>query len=401
MPAPLISIVISTFNRRAVLLNTLTRLESAGLHPREYEVLVVDNASTDDTVAAVSAAFPAVRLFPQRTNRGPVSKNIGIAQARGRYVLFLDDDSYPHPGALRRMVAHFEAEPRLGAAVFDVHLPDGSRECSAYPTVFIGCGTGFRRRALQEVGGLPDDFFMAAEEYDLSLRLMAGGWAVRRFDDLHVTHLKAPGARYPARITRLDVRNNILLIARHFPARWALPFARDWLQRYWFIAAGKGHRRAYVAGLLQGVHKWLTDCRRAPLDAPTFEQFARIEATRHRLRVAADAYALDRVVFVDLGKNIHPFYLAARAAGLEVLAIADDRLAAPGRHYRGIPILADAAARALPYDAAIVANISPVHAAERREAWRALDSRRPTIDLFELVAETLAAPELAGLSRAG
>ena len=52
------------------------------------------------------------------------------------------------------------------------------RECSAYPDVFIGCGTGFRRQALVEVGGLPEDFFMQAEEYDLSLRLLDAGWTV-------------------------------------------------------------------------------------------------------------------------------------------------------------------------------------------------------------------------------
>ena len=48
------------------------------------------------------------------------------------------------------MVEHFEAMPSLGAAVFTVTLPDGSRECSAYPDVFIGCGVGFRRAALRK-----------------------------------------------------------------------------------------------------------------------------------------------------------------------------------------------------------------------------------------------------------
>jgi len=73
------------------------------------------------------------------------------------------------------MMKHFDANPRLGAAVFTITLPDGSRECSAYPNVFIGCGTGFRRTALEQVGGLPADFFMQAEEYDLSLAVGRGG----------------------------------------------------------------------------------------------------------------------------------------------------------------------------------------------------------------------------------
>ena len=93
---------------------------------------------------------------------------MALSKTRGKYVVFLDDDSFPLPGSVPRMVRHFQADPMLGAAVFTVTLPDGSRECSAYPDVFIGCGTGFRRRALEQAGGLPEDFFMQAEEYDLS-----------------------------------------------------------------------------------------------------------------------------------------------------------------------------------------------------------------------------------------
>src|SRR5689334_20913811 len=139
-------------------------------------------------------------------------------------------------------------QPNLGAAVFTVWLPDGSRECSAYPDVCIGCGTGFRRSALQQVGGLPEDFFMAAEEYDLSLRLLDAGWEVQSFADLHVTHLKTPGSRFLRRITRLDTRNNTLLALRYFPDPWRSLYAAEWLQRYRLIASAKGHRSAFWRG---------------------------------------------------------------------------------------------------------------------------------------------------------
>ena len=103
------------------------------------------------------------------------------------------------PGAIERMIAYFESDPRLGAATFTVTLPDGARECSAYPDVFIGCGTGVRRTAIDQTGGLPDDFFMQAEEYDLSLRLLDAGWRIRGFDALRVLHLKTPTARVSLR----------------------------------------------------------------------------------------------------------------------------------------------------------------------------------------------------------
>src|SRR3954470_15120268 len=158
----LVSFVLSTHNRRKVLLNTLNSLYLCGLQQEAFEIIVVDNASNDGTAEAVEREFPHVLLLPQKKNRGSCAKNLALPHARGRYIVFLDDDSYPRYGSIARMIRHFEADPDLGAAVFEIHLPDGSSECSAYPDVFIGCGTGFRRQALAEVGGLPEDFFMQA-----------------------------------------------------------------------------------------------------------------------------------------------------------------------------------------------------------------------------------------------
>src|SRR4051812_19074754 len=213
-----LTFLISTFNRRDVLLRTLERLDQLSTHSGfSAETIVVDNASTDGTASAIAAQFPSVDLIREGCNRGACAKNTGLARAGGDFIVFLDDDAYSDVNSVRRMIEHFRADPQLGAAVFDVILPDGSHECSAYPNVFIGCGTGFRREAVIDVGGLPDDFFMQAEEYDLSLRLLAAGWKIERLDDIRVTHLKTPNARIPARTTRLDVRNNLTLVTRYFP----------------------------------------------------------------------------------------------------------------------------------------------------------------------------------------
>jgi GT2 family glycosyltransferase len=385
-PRPLVSFVVSTFNRRDVLLDTVNQIHRCGLKSDEYEILIVDNASTDGTSAALRHHHPLIHLLHQEYNAGPVSKNVAIRAAKGRYVVFLDDDSFPLPGAVSRMMKHFDANPTLGAAVFTITLPDGSRECSAYPNVFIGCGTGFRRTALEQVGGLPEDFFMQAEEYDLSLRLLAAGYDVRTFDDLHVTHLKSPTARASERVTKFDVRNNLVLITRYFPRQWVLPFAKDWLRRYRLIANAKGHELAYYRGLLGGLLRTMRPGNRRPVDDATFEKLVRLEDTAARLARAARAHGLQRVLFIDFGKNMLPYYLAAQRAGVEIVAIADDKLGGDQRSYRKIPLVKDAAARQLAFDAAIVSNLSPVHAAQRRNAWRNPNSGHATrivIDLFE------------------
>jgi hypothetical protein len=294
------------------------------------------------------------------------------------------------------MIGHFDADDELGAAVFNVHLPDGSRECSAYPDVFIGCGTGFRRQALSTVGGLPDDFFMQAEEYDLSLRLLDAGWKIQTMDDLHVVHLKSPAARRRSRTIRLDVRNNFVVATRYFPGKWARHFAMDWTRRYYQIAARKRQRLAFAGGLVQGFIAALSADHRRPIRAEAFERFARLSEIERRLAQAQRDCDLQSVAFIDYGKNILPFWLAARNLGITVVAIADNDLARPAgkrlARYRTIPIVTDEEAHTYAFDAAIVSNLSPVHAAKRLAEWRASEFR-PVIDLFEPAVEATVVEE--------
>ena len=393
-----VTFLIAAYNRRDVLLDTLRQVRRCGLPAETFETILVDNASTDGTADAVAAALPEVIVLREKVNRGACAKNAGLPITRGRYVVFLDDDSYPRPGSVARMIRHFEANPSLGAAVFDVQLPDGSRECSAYPNVFIGCGTGFRRRALQQVGGLPEDFFMQAEEYDLSLRLLAAGWDVRRFDDLHVAHLKTPTARKSTRTTRLDVRNNLTLIGRYFPDRWVMPFAVDWANRYAMLAAARGHRLAHWQGVVEAAVRAVRGVERRPLSGEAFEKFARVDQIAQRLRDARDELGLTTILLADLGKNVLAYWLAAESCGLTVIAVSDDTLGGRGWRYRGVPILTNEQARRAPFDAVVISNMSPVHAALRRTWWRR-SRREPVIDFFETTLTSAARPAASGFPR--
>lgn len=380
--APLVSFLIATFNRRDVLLRTLAEVDRCGLRAGEFEILLVDNSSTDGTAEAVRSQFPDVKLFPLPNNRGPCAKNVGLRAARGEFVVFLDDDSFPTADTVRRMIAHFNSDRRLGAAVFTITLPDGSRECSAYPDVCIGCGTGFRREALIATGGLPDDFFMAAEEYDLSLRLLDAGWRVRTFEDLHATHLKTPGSRFPSRIARLDARNNVLLAMRYFPDPWRMRYTVAWLERYRLMARATGTSTAFWTGALQGLARGATQEHR-PINRDAFEQFSKLEETRSRLANATRSLNIRRVLFLDVGKNFIAYHEAAKGLGLEIAAIADERLGGRRFRYRGLAVLTDDQACATCFDAAIVSNLSPVHAERRLAQWRCRSrSGIPVIDLF-------------------
>jgi GT2 family glycosyltransferase len=385
-----VTFIIATHNRRNVLLGTLKRLtatwdlrEPAGPGAIRAEIIVIDNACTDGTADAVAKQYPSVRILRQSSNRGACAKNAGVPLATGQYIVFLDDDSNPAAGSTRRMVEYFQSDQNLGALVFDVVLRDGSRECSAYPTVFIGCGVGFRREALTQVGGLPDDFFYQAEEYDLSLRLLDAGWEIRRSSDLQVQHLKTKTGRFPARTTRLDARNNFTLITRYFPRQWILPFAVAWMRRYRWIAQTKSwrHRLAFWVGLVEGIARSLRPGHRRPVSSAAFERFAMIRQIENRMKRIADE-GHRSVLFIDVGKNILPYALAARACGLHVVAIADKTLARSRRRFYGIPIVEDSAAVRMVFDVAVISNVSPVHVAQRLAEMRGI-LKQPVFDLLE------------------
>lgn len=389
---PQISFVMATYNRRDVVLNTLQQLGGIASEACGSEIIVVDNASLDGTPQVIRAEFPDATVIELTRNLGSCAKAIGVERAAGDYVVFLDDDSYPQPGSIARMLEKFAADPKLGCANFMAHLPDGRCECSALPNVYIGCGVGFRREALLEAGNLDREFFMQAEEYDLSFRLTQAGWKVRTFADLHVDHLKSPQARIGGRTLYYDTRNNLIVAARYLNDLFEKICTDDWLQRYRWLTAGFGQRWAFQKGCFAG--KKRRDSERATyapwrLSAAAFEEQFHYDYIAGRMKTLADSGA-QRIILADLGKNIYPFVRAARQLKLDVLCIADDRFALPHsfynndsrsnwlrnpRRYRDIPIVPTAAAPWSDADAVVVSNTSPIHAENRAAALLATTDR--------------------------
>lgn len=362
---PQVSFVLATHNRREAVLTTLTALGASCTEVSAAEILVVDNASTDQTAETVRRSFPNVRLVSLRRNLGSCAKAIGVSRAAGEYVVFLDDDSHPRPGSVARMIEHFRQFPGLAQAGFTVHLPDGRRESGALPGIYVGCGVGFRRDALRVVGNLDRTLFMQAEEYDLSFRLVRAGYDIAVFDDLHVEHFKTPQARLTGRTVYYDTRNNLLVAARYLPQPWLLPVMQDYTQRYRWIAELAGRLGAYARGRRDGWRRLGIERRRYArwrLTHANFEGLFRFDEIARNMQELA-AKGIQRIVLADLGKNIYPFVRGARQAGLHILAIADDRFAQPGRSYRDVTILPAGEALATSPDAVIISNTAPVHAA--------------------------------------
>lgn len=354
-----VSYLIITHNRCAGLLANLHSLFE--VQP-EADVWLVDNASTDDTVDAVRSEFPRVRLIALDKNQGMPARNVALRQMRSEFIVLLDDDSYPLPGAVEASVDHMRWNPGVAAVVGRAILPDGSFEAPALPSVLLGCATTVRLRALRDVGFFPHDFFRQAEEYDLSLRLWDAGYRVERFEDIAFRHDKRPSqSRASADVTALDLKHNLIVANRYLPTPFDEEYAADLAQRYAAIMSHAGHGGA-VGRVLDDAERYIADAdrlRRRRLTDNAFEAVFQHGSQSAAVTRWARENGLERVAIADVSKNLFATYTACRKAGLEIEAIVDDRPAFAGMTYRKLPVVSASQLNRAAIDGVVISNVNP------------------------------------------
>jgi GT2 family glycosyltransferase len=198
----LASIIIPTFNGALKIGHCLDALV-AQMAGRDIEILVIDDGSTDAT-SKVVGAYPNVRLITQ-ANAGPASaRNRGAREARGRILLFTDDDCVPMPDWLDAMLTPFKdpgvvgakgiyrtLQRSLAARFVQIEYEDKYRLMANLPTIdFIDTySAGFIRDRFQEMNGYDTSFPVAcAEDIELSYRMSARGWKMKFVPEAIVYH---------------------------------------------------------------------------------------------------------------------------------------------------------------------------------------------------------------------
>jgi hypothetical protein len=121
-PAPLISVVMAAYNGAGLIEETIASVLAQDF--ADFELIVVDDASTDDTLARLRAITdPRLRVYAAQVNAGPVvARNMAFAAARGRYIVGLDQDDLCHPDRFSTQVAWLEANPATVLVASAVNL---------------------------------------------------------------------------------------------------------------------------------------------------------------------------------------------------------------------------------------------------------------------------------------
>lgn len=269
-----LSIVILNHNTKKLLLGAIDSVQDSLRHTNlSHEIIVVDNASTDDSVIAVKKKHPHIKLIQLDKNLGfAAGNNQGIKQAKGKYLLLLNTDTQPLEDSLEHLVKYLDRHPRVGIVSPKLVLLDGSVDLSChrgFPTLgnslayflkleqllpnfkpFAGyhqtwknfdqphsvdavsfAAALIRRQVIDQIGLMDERFFMYAEDIDFCKRAKDRGWKIIYYPKAVIVHIKgSSGSNSPDKHLQSQTRHHFYhtmkqYFRKHGSAPWALkPF---------------------------------------------------------------------------------------------------------------------------------------------------------------------------------
>lgn len=269
-----LSIIIVNWNTRQITADCLRSIqETAG--SLQYEVILVDNASTDGSQAMIREQFSWVKLIENQDNPGFAgANNQGMAVAQGRYLLLLNSDTLVKPGALQSAIEFMDAHPEAGLCGVRLLNPDGSFQTSYapfpnlitefliattlgrrlinpyYPTPrprpgetahevdwVVGAFMLLRREVFERVGGMDTSYWMYSEETDWCYRIKKAGFPIFYLPEVAIIHIGGASTRQrkPEMMARLT-KSKVLFFAKNYGLRsaqwlyliiWATYFSRE------------------------------------------------------------------------------------------------------------------------------------------------------------------------------
>lgn len=270
--SPLLSVIVLNHSKRDKAIRCLQSVMA--LEWPKKEVLLVDNASTDDSVAAVSERFGgAVRILARTENDVAKARNQGISAARGEFLLTLDNDILlPDADLVGRAIEVFTRHPGVGLLTPKIASPEEptkfqkehwwhpfareTHEDEFFLTAYFPeAAAFFRADSISEAGGYDERFFMGFEQADLAIRLIRKGWGILYCPNLVCVEddVRSEFVRERRKIHYYNLRNKLWTARKHYPFGAAVRYSISKI----LISLGRGIRYGYpdlvFSGALQGL----------------------------------------------------------------------------------------------------------------------------------------------------
>ena len=300
---PLVSVVIVSWNRKDDILETIQAVYAQAY--RNIEIVVADNASTDDTVKVLEHSCPDVRVVTLDENLGPTGgRNAGFAAARGDYFFILDSDASPDDQTIGAAVEQLQANPSLGAVACkvvnaftqelddtagwiysDKDLTDQDKTFLSYS--FSECGCVFRKDAIEATGGFWNFLFFGREGVELSLRLLDAGYDILYHPVSRVYHRVSPSKRIAGgKREYFDFRNCLYIYLTRYPL-WLLVCFLPPRIGLTLVRGVRGQYLRYILRALWDVFRQLPTLgkERRPIRSKTAWQYLRLQREHGPLHI--------------------------------------------------------------------------------------------------------------------
>lgn len=280
-------IVILNYNTKELLRDCLRSIEKAKTDGFRFEVIIVDNGSTDGSPQMVKGQFLKIKLIASKKNLGfAAGNNLGIRQNKGRYILFLNPDTIVMPNTFGEMIKFMDAHPDAGAATSKIELPNGKLDEAChrgFPTpwnafchfsglekifpksrLFAGYSLGWlplnkiheidsgvgafltvRREAGEQVAWWDEDYFWYGEDLDFCYRIKEKGWKIYYVPRAKIIHYKgvSAGIRKESQKISTATKETMLRSARMSTEVMRIFYQKHYAKKYpkiisWLVLRG-------------------------------------------------------------------------------------------------------------------------------------------------------------------
>ncbi|MBU2904296.1 glycosyltransferase family 2 protein [Arenibacter algicola] len=280
---PLISIQILNWNRAD---ETQRAIQSAldQTYPN-IEVILIDNGSTDNSVALTKSNFPNINIVELDKNYGCAGgRNMGIKFCKGDYIFFLDNDGVLHRDAVQNAYKSITLFPNIGIITGKVYDFDQVDEIDAQCSIrndiryefneFQGGISMHYKQIYDTVGYYPDHFMYGAEETYLSLKLLETKYKIIKDESVILWHKRSDVARDRTKEIISGYYNKLYVALTLFPAKNALSFMGYFLFKYPIYAKTEGILKVYIKSLLQKLPQTIAKAikNRKPINKAAFNK---------------------------------------------------------------------------------------------------------------------------------